>query len=584
MQQYFVFQSWVREPVGSTMSTRGRAALLRQVARLRAKLRQRTAEMDWWWRESRRHLENKQWFQAECRRLQVALETCHQDVRVSSPLTTSETWARLECCYPGESLWCETGCPMCKRPLDLKVWWPGRAPVLQAEETQDPRGSRAYCAVLWGASPGYALGAMVLGARLRELCTASSSDSAPPDLVLLHTDDVPSNYLALLERVWILRMVEFVDAVPALYNRNGKGDCFNGVFTKLHAWGLIQYQKVLLVDLDIIPLQSIEDLFELEAPAAMVRGNYDWPPHGCKVDGRSFFRAEDDKAKPWGQGGGINAGVILLQPCAKTVARMLSEVTSEVHPGHVAGAGPEQDYLTRFFAVSCGPWHNINVAYNFQLHHVPFALEAVLRWLETIADGGGNEEGFKWLPSRLALSEQEVRNVHFSGDVKLWHVLLDAAGDANRLSLKHVRASWEDEDAFVEHLLRSCCENYGRWMEDGASSECGFVLSRLRAVARLAVSTWHGCAKRLLKGTPALLEELLNPHGPSDTHPVGARVEFFWPPAAVVGQDCGCWYTATVASVHADGKYNLKMDRGGSWGDSEREVPPERVRVSQSGG
>ena len=121
-------------------------------------------------------------------------------------------------------------------------------------------------------------------------------------------------------------------------------------------------------------------------------------------------------------------------------------------------------------------------------------------------------------------------------------------------------------------------------MEDGASSECGFVLSRLRAVARLAVSTWHGCAKRLLKGTPALLEELLNPHGPSDTHPVGARVEFFWPPAAVVGQDRGCWYTATVASVHADGKYNLKMDRGGSWGDSEREVPPERVRVSQSGG
>ena len=333
------------------MSTRGRSALLRRVARLRGKLRQRTAEMDWWWRESRRHLENKQWFQAECHRLQGSLQTCHQDVCVSSPLTTSETWARLECCYPGESLWCETGCPMCKRPLDLKVWWPGRAPVLQAEETQDPRGSRAYCAVLWGASPGYALGAMVLGARLRELCTASSSDSAPPDLVLLHTDDVPSNYLALLERVWILRMVEFVDAVPALYNRNGKGDCFNGVFTKLHAWGLIQYQKVLLLDLDIIPLQSIEDLFELEAPAAMVRGNYDWPPHGCKVDGRSFFRAEDDKAKPWGQSGGINAGVILLQPCAKTVARMLSEVRSEVHPGHVAGAGPEQDYLTRFF---CG--------------------------------------------------------------------------------------------------------------------------------------------------------------------------------------------------------------------------------------
>ena len=95
---------------------------------------------------------------------------------------------------------------------------------------------------------------------------------------MLHTGDVLTNYLALLKQIWILHRVKFVDAVPALYNH--KGGCFDGVFTKLHAWGLIQYQKVLLLDLDIIPLQSIEDLFELEAPAAMVRGNYDWPPHG----------------------------------------------------------------------------------------------------------------------------------------------------------------------------------------------------------------------------------------------------------------------------------------------------------------
>ena len=185
------------------------------------------------------------------------------------------------------------------------------------------------------------------------------------------------------------------------------------------------------------------------------------------------------------------------------------------------------------------------------------------------------------------------RNVHFSGDVKLWHVLLDAAGDANRLSLEHVRASWVDEDAFVEHLLRSCCQNYGRFMEDGAFGECvspevdhriRSVYSRLRAVAQLAVSTWHECAKRLLKDTPALLEELLKPDGPPGTHPVGARVDVFWPPAAVVAEGRGQWYAATVTSVDASGRYNLKMERGGSWGDSERGVSPERVRVSQSGG
>jgi len=50
--------------------------------------------------------------------------------------------------------------------------------------------------------------------------------------------------------------------------------------------------------------------------------------------------------------GGINAGVILLQPREKTHAPMLQEVTSEAHPEHVPGNGPEQDYFSRYFASS----------------------------------------------------------------------------------------------------------------------------------------------------------------------------------------------------------------------------------------
>ncbi len=45
--------------------------------------------------------------------------------------------------------------------------------------------------------------------------------------------------------------------------------------------------------------RRLTDLFELEAPAAMVRGNSDWP-QGVKVDGRFIFRAEDDAAYPLG--------------------------------------------------------------------------------------------------------------------------------------------------------------------------------------------------------------------------------------------------------------------------------------------
>ena len=50
------------------------------------------------------------------------------------------------------------------------------------------KGRRAFAVSLWGANAGYALGALVLGQRLREL-------SPNVERLLLHTDDVPSDYL-----------------------------------------------------------------------------------------------------------------------------------------------------------------------------------------------------------------------------------------------------------------------------------------------------------------------------------------------------------------------------------------------------
>ena len=54
--------------------------------------------------------------------------------------------------------------------------------------------------------------------------------------------------------------------------------------------------------------------------------------------------------------------VISIERCSPQTLRaagihtqMVSEVTSEVHPEHVPGCGPEQDYLSRFFAMSNQP-------------------------------------------------------------------------------------------------------------------------------------------------------------------------------------------------------------------------------------
>ena len=83
-----------------------------------------------------------------------------------------------------------------------------------------------------------------------------------------------------------------------------------------------------------------------------------------------FFRGAADKY-PWGQGGGINAGCMLLAPSPADFKQMVNEIAGESHPEHVSCAGPEQDYLSRYWA-SC--WTHIGAEQNFKLHHIYFAL------------------------------------------------------------------------------------------------------------------------------------------------------------------------------------------------------------------
>ena len=138
-------------------------------------------------------------------------------------------------------------CPCCRRPLEITI-----SSVKEEPWTSYVRGSRyAFVTALWGANAGYAFGAVVLGWRLRDL-------SPGIERVMVHTDDVPNNYLDVFEKdgLWKLRSVDYIDGVSSLYW--SKGNIFDGVFTKLAAWKLVEYAKMLLLDLDVIPLKPLD--------------------------------------------------------------------------------------------------------------------------------------------------------------------------------------------------------------------------------------------------------------------------------------------------------------------------------------
>lgn len=120
-----------------------------------------------------------------------------------------------------------------------------------------------------------------------------------------------------------------------------------------------------MLDTDMLIRSNIDDLFSLDAPAAMRRhGGTSQPAHG-----ESFFAADIWKG-PFVSGGiqnrGINAGVMLLEPNEEIYERMCREVAVD-HVEHVGTYGPEQDYISRFYTTfGDGGIRHIACEYNYQ--------------------------------------------------------------------------------------------------------------------------------------------------------------------------------------------------------------------------
>ncbi|CAE7891227.1 unnamed protein product, partial [Symbiodinium microadriaticum] len=294
-------------------------------------------------------------------------------------------------------------CTCCKRPLSLTLSDPPASKKLR-QDAQSTNGRFAYVVCLWGRNAEYVLGAMVLAHSLKRSGTRH-------DLVALHTDDVPKEAVELLQKAgWHPRQVEYVEAVSRLYQRHCITGRFSDVFTKLRVFSLVEYDKILLMDADLLVCGLTDELFDLKAPAAMGRGPWSGYAHGEQINGSFFFGGARPGPWGWGQSGGINAGVMLLKPSLDTLAHCLAEVADEKHPEHIRGNGPEQDYLSRYYASS---WTHISVAYNFQLHQMYYALNP-----ECV--DSADRAGFFGCPER-------VKIFHYSSDPKPWARLVEPA-------------------------------------------------------------------------------------------------------------------------------------------------------------
>jgi glycogenin glucosyltransferase len=229
---------------------------------------------------------------------------------------------------------------------------------------------KAYVTTLCNGD-GYLPGVEALGKSLE------ANESKVPRIVLV-TSDVPrKSRTCLTDQGWQLREVEPLDNpnpdTVQLFSR------FRDVYTKLRAWQLIELDKAVLLDADLITLQNIDDLFER-------------PPMAAAPD---FFLPDR-----------FNSGLMVIEPSTETFERMLETLWDT--PSYDGG---DQGFLNIFYSdwYAMDVSHRLPAGYNLQnfifqfLRGHPSLKEALLReakvihysvqkpWLAKTALTGGSE-------------------------------------------------------------------------------------------------------------------------------------------------------------------------------------------------
>ena len=334
---------------------------------------------------------------------------------------------------------------------------PSPGGILPRQET----GRYAYVVLLFGGHPGYYIEAAVLGVSLRNSGTQH-------DMVLLHTQDVPSDWLSVLEEVgWQARLVDKLEG-QGLYD-GSQNNRFDGVFTKLHVLALSEYDKVVMMDADLLVRKNVDVLFDRKAPAALRRHASADYPDGEKIPRASFFDSRGQLVS------GINAGVMVLQPSASDFRTMVDDLANGKRHKSEASRMPEQDYLTRFYA---DDWHSLGVQFNYQPHQMAFTDR---RGLESC--------------TRLSMDfVEEVYIVHFSALPKPrdWLFCPEYCAMAR---------SWFAMDVLFEHYLEGIWKDrrsgYSRLDRDA-------IEAQLRCATYQSTMEWFEAWDRLVARIPRL--------------------------------------------------------------------------------
>eukprot|EP00929_Paragymnodinium_shiwhaense_P088410 TRINITY_DN48738_c0_g1_i1.p1 TRINITY_DN48738_c0_g1~~TRINITY_DN48738_c0_g1_i1.p1 ORF type:complete len:375 (+),score=62.18 TRINITY_DN48738_c0_g1_i1:74-1198(+) len=239
-------------------------------------------------------------------------------------------------------------------------------------------GEYAYCCVLYGSNKEYVLLLLVFVYRLFRLDKAAGRSSYP--FLVLPTADVDQDALDMLRRAGctILPCVDYIEGHSLLFAKpDGR---HRNVFTKLRVLGLTDYDKILLLDADLLPRRPLFELFDLEPPAAYLMPAF--LPSGAKeLQAGELVPTEWLWPNSEGRAARINCGVCLLRPDRELLNYIERQVSprrslwaDERHVVHTVferpwrpSWTPEEDAITRALDQRGVRWRSLGCAWNFEV-------------------------------------------------------------------------------------------------------------------------------------------------------------------------------------------------------------------------
>ena len=232
-----------------------------------------------------------------------------------------------------------------------------------SEEAETSRD--AYVTLLYGG--GFLLGARVLGQSLRETGTTR-------DLIALCTEEVSEHAQRVLrDDGWIIRHITNIHS--PYEGKSSRGDYFSGIYSKLHIWNMMEYERIIYLDSDALVLSNIDHMFDC--------GTF------CAA-----FRHSDL----------FNAGIIVVEPSRAIFRDMLTKIPDT--PSYDDG---DQGFLNVYFKdlryASMFNWSN--KSRQRQPMRMPAGLNADI--------------GFYYANSCWRVPKEELRIIHYTlGPVKPW--------------------------------------------------------------------------------------------------------------------------------------------------------------------